>query len=760
MKLFTKGYIVFYAIVLATIHTIRADLPVFPGAEGYGTTTPAGRGGKIIKVTNLRESGPGSLKDACSKSGRRIVVFEVGGVITLSSSITIRNPYITIAGQTAPSPGITITGRRGINIRTHDVLIQHLAVRMSDKREPWISSDATEERVSMSIYDRYRGCQNIVVDHCTFQWHNGKVSLWTGGDDLHHDYTFSNCIIAEGLQWSIHHEGAHSKGMLIGDYTTNVSVIRSLFMHNWDRNPACKGRTRTLLVNNVVYNPGANAIVGTMGTYYGGTRSIRIAAVGNVLKSGANTSLLWRAFISASGGGNSKFYYADNVVDKAWDVHNTDLQYIVSFPQEAMWTDPLTVLHSSEVNACLSANVGPRPADRDTIDARLIREWQSGAGRIINSPDDVGGLPIRDSSSRAFDIPANPHGDDDGDGYTNIEEMLHQMAADLEAPSACIPKTPEIAPTSGRFAGTQTVTITTQRTNATIHYTLDGSDPTPASAVYTEPLTISTDATIKAITTENNADPSETASAMYTRVATRDALVPAGIEPGLKYDYYAGRYSVLPDFASLTKTKEGTVANFEYHAIKEDVDSFAVRYWGYLKVAREGLYTFSLSSDDGSRLWIGDTLVIDNDGFHSADKETGQIGLKAGYHPIYLFYFERSGDDSLSVMYEGPGIANVYIPDSVLYHVAGTVPPLKAEAHQRLAPLVPRIRAGSGRITISLLRDPNTEVTVLSAAGRTIARRRWIHAPTLHLNRIPNGVYLVRVVSGETFVSHMVHMTE
>ncbi|WP_226003229.1 hypothetical protein [Paenibacillus sp. BJ-4] len=100
--------------------------PVFPGAVGYGTDTPAGRGGKVIKVTNLNNDGPGSFRAALETKGSRIIVFEVGGVIDLEKErLELREPYVTIAGQTAPSPGITFI-RGGLHIRTHDVLMQHV----------------------------------------------------------------------------------------------------------------------------------------------------------------------------------------------------------------------------------------------------------------------------------------------------------------------------------------------------------------------------------------------------------------------------------------------------------------------------------------------------------------------------------------------------------------------------------------------------------------------------------------------------------
>src|SRR6478609_9986754 len=110
----------------------QTALPVFPGAEGFGATTVAGRGGAVLTVTNLNDSGAGSLRAALSAAGPRTVVFETSGTVTLTSDdLVVSNPYLTLAGQTSPSPGITIRGG-GIRIMTHDVLIQHVRVRPGD----------------------------------------------------------------------------------------------------------------------------------------------------------------------------------------------------------------------------------------------------------------------------------------------------------------------------------------------------------------------------------------------------------------------------------------------------------------------------------------------------------------------------------------------------------------------------------------------------------------------------------------------------
>ena len=120
------------ALLLA--HCVAAaETPLaFPGAVGAAATTPGGRGGEVVRVTTLAPSGPGSFVEAVRRPGRRIVVFEVGGVIDLvESTVKITEPYLTIAGQTAPPPGITLI-RGGIDITTHDVVVRHIRVRPGD----------------------------------------------------------------------------------------------------------------------------------------------------------------------------------------------------------------------------------------------------------------------------------------------------------------------------------------------------------------------------------------------------------------------------------------------------------------------------------------------------------------------------------------------------------------------------------------------------------------------------------------------------
>jgi len=189
----------------------------FPGALGWAAHTPGGRGGQIIRVTNLNNDGPGSLREAVNTKGPRIVVFEVGGVIDLDrKTLKITEPYLTIAGQTAPSPGITLI-RGGIDLGGHDVVIQHIRVRVGEAGAP--KKSGWEEDAFSTIGDAH----DIIVDHCSFYWATDENMSASGqrfvGDTpeswrahTSHRVTFSNNIAAEDLAYATHFKIEHSKG--------------------------------------------------------------------------------------------------------------------------------------------------------------------------------------------------------------------------------------------------------------------------------------------------------------------------------------------------------------------------------------------------------------------------------------------------------------------------------------------------------------------------------------------------------------------
>ena len=156
----------------------------------------------------------------------------------------------------------------------------------------------------------------------------------------------------------------------------------------------------------------------------------------------------------------------------------------------------------------------------------------------------------------------------------------------------------------------------------------------------------------------------------------RDPENPANTVNGLDYGYYEGNWSVLPDFAALSPVRLGTAGQADLNLSHRE-DGFGLRFTGYVNVPTDGQYTFYTSSDDGSKLYIGTTQVVDNDGSHPEQERSGTIGLKAGKHALTIPYYEGAGGQTLSVNYSGPGIGKQLIPASALYRVntTTTTPP-------------------------------------------------------------------------------------
>ena len=429
---------IYFVMILMMFTFCKAAeaISVFPGAVGFGTETSAGRGGQVLKVTNLNASGPGSLKAAVDASGPRVVVFEVSGTIRIDGDLRVRNPYITIAGQTAPSPGVTLRGATVI-IMTHDVLIQHIRVRVGDQ------GGADPDVRDGIVASTSSGAYNVVIDHCSISW-----AIDENTSAGHHNVTFSNCIIAEGLRYSLHSKVIHSMGMNIGVGAYNVAIISNLIAHNMNRNPYLR-RGTSVLVNNLIYNTVDFNI--NMEPIYG---TAKYAIVANHAKrgpsSGSNTKdhiLSIRGNFYKNGVGSS-IYLSENKTHNYeqtgtsnWDniVDNRFLYNTANFKVNSayLWPTGLVALDKDDVEASVIANAGARPADRDAVDKRIVNDVKNGTGRLIDSQYDVGGWPdlarnTRNIETMANPIPASPHRDDDGDGYTNLEEWLHTLAAIVE----------------------------------------------------------------------------------------------------------------------------------------------------------------------------------------------------------------------------------------------------------------------------------------------------------------------------------------
>lgn len=399
----------------ATTSPAPADI-AFPGAQGAAAQTKGGRGGKIIRVTTLAASGPGSLLAAIETDGPRIVVFEVGGVIDFDKvEIKIKKPYLTIAGQTAPSPGITLI-RTGIDVNTHDVILQHIRVRTGGagavKRGGW----------EPDSFSTQAGAYNVIVDHCSMTWgvdENLSASgprftgntpdEWRKGTS--HNITFSNNIIAEGLAHSTHAKGEHSKGSLIHDNVNDILIVGNLYAHNYERNPLFKGGVRGVVINNLIYNPGPRAVHYNLipeewvGHEY---QRGQMALIGNVLRAGPSTPREVALFM-IGGSGDIELYMEDNMaVDQIGKPLEKTGRYTTSNAKilplkKAPLPFGVKQLSAVEVQDAVILNAGARPWDRDKVDARIVADTIEGRGEIIDSEDQVGGYPQYKETRQAFD---------------------------------------------------------------------------------------------------------------------------------------------------------------------------------------------------------------------------------------------------------------------------------------------------------------------------------------------------------------------
>jgi len=245
----TIAFVVLLILALSELTTAQdaAKLKAFPDAEGWGAVSQGGRGGRVIKVTNLNASGPGSLAEACASDGPRIIVFQVSGVIR--GDIRIAKPYLTIAGQTAPGAGITIEGVvSSYDYGVHDIIIRHLRVR------PRRATGSGGDCIQLSgLGPKKSGTYNIILDHLSLSWGNDEII------DLYHAHhvTVQWCTIEESDDQG-HSKGAHNFGLIsAAEDSGAVSVHHNLWAHQARRVPCMapyRENAANDFCNNLFYN--------------------------------------------------------------------------------------------------------------------------------------------------------------------------------------------------------------------------------------------------------------------------------------------------------------------------------------------------------------------------------------------------------------------------------------------------------------------------------------------------------------------------
>jgi len=421
------------ATIIAPLASLAQPL-AFPGAEGFGRFATGGRGGIVHVVTNLEDSGPGSLREAVS-SGNRTVIFRVSGTIELRSDLIITCSNLTVAGQTAPGDGICLR-RHPLKLNgASDVIIRHLRIR------PGSESGQRVDGIEV------RNSRNIMIDHCSISWTvDEAVNTWHGTEDL----TVQWCIISEPLNRSVH-RGAHGFGASWGG--TRTSYHHNLFAHCAGRAPSVAGqaRERTVLMdhrNSVIYN-------WQQRTCDGKPESINV--VNNYYKAGPATLADVRRRLvriddtKARYGYESLWFIEGNVLEGDAAVSTDNWNGGVDFEGKASAavnrrrmpfpTAPVTTQPAAEAYALVLADVGATRPRRDTADARVVHEVASGTVSfgtgIVDHPSQVGGWP----ELKTLPAPA----DADGDGMPDAWETAHGLnprdPADRNATTLAAPYT-------------------------------------------------------------------------------------------------------------------------------------------------------------------------------------------------------------------------------------------------------------------------------------------------------------------------------
>jgi hypothetical protein len=459
----TMYFLLLAAAVLTLVTTSANALPVIPGAAGFGMDTVAGRGGKVYRVTNLNASGSGSLKACASDAeGPRVCVFEVSGTIRLTTDLMIRYPYLTIAGQTAPSPGIMIRGA-GLRIQASNILVQHIRVRPGD--DPIGPDPDNRDALKLEGTDA-RPVKNVVIDHCSFEWAIDEVaSIWGPNDYI----TFSNNIFAEGLNESIHKDASgnyvkHGFGVLLGTSVNGgrVTMVGNLLAHNVERNPLSRAR-QLVFVNNLVYDR-VNMDYDGQSEHYRVTSS---SLVGNVFLRGPSYERPTRPIFLRTAGtfvlsDDARLYVSDNYAPESGSSVTSLVTYngghtisgMVSTSTAPVWNSGLTAQKtaSNAVYNRVLTYAGARPTDRDSVDNRVVKSVRERTGGIINCVENngtarclrgyAGGWPWIAQHTRKLTLPSNPSSVA-SNGYTNLENWLHTMDSALQGvTSSSSPESP------------------------------------------------------------------------------------------------------------------------------------------------------------------------------------------------------------------------------------------------------------------------------------------------------------------------------
>lgn len=446
-------------ITRGTVWSFRPAQLAFPGAEGYGRYAIGGRGGKVVAVTNLNDSGPGSLREAVNNDiGPRTIVFNVSGNIKLKSRLVVNQPYITIAGQTAPGKGICIS-HAPVGLTGNDGIIRFLRVR--------IGAGRTFDGMGLT------GADHSIIDHCSISWTIDESFSSRGA----HNITLQRTLISEALNVAGH--GKYEKGKMHG-YAASVggdvgSFHHNLLAHNYGRNWSMAGGVngdgyytgRLDIRNNIVYNWGHRATDG-------GANQVNF--VGNYYKPGPSTNFFYalNAQHEGVGLGKQQYFFDGNIMPGHFGVSDQEKGRTISvsglaevdyetYVEQPFFEPYVKTQSAEEAFKNVLSDVGANQPELDQHDKRIIRETRdgtftykgsiSGLEGMIDTESDAGGWEDYPEEQRTPDwdtdhdgLPdwwenarnLNPasaegdfsdtHTDTDKDGYTELDNYLDWMA--------------------------------------------------------------------------------------------------------------------------------------------------------------------------------------------------------------------------------------------------------------------------------------------------------------------------------------------
>jgi hypothetical protein len=377
--------------------------------------TDGGAGGRIVRVTSLAATGAGTLREALDAQGPRIIVFEIGGVIDLGrTSIEIRQPDVTIAGETAPGPGITII-RGGIDVRTHDVILSHIRIYTGADGQPRRSGWEADALSTVAAH-------NVIIRNCSFLWGidenmsasgprftGNTLAEWRAGTSR--NIVFAHNLAAEGLADSSHPKGEHSKGSLVHDNATGITFYRNVWAHNVERHPLIKGGAQVLMINNLIYNPGHRAVhYNLMALEWLGQPYVtgELTTIGNVMRGGNDTDE-GLPFLMLGGDGDLGWHDRDTI---AVDRHGRPLPLFGRYGETRarlirrgrphVPVAGIPILPARDVETAVLGSAGARPWARSADDIRVLFFVAEGRGEIIDDEREVSAYPVIDPVRAPF----------------------------------------------------------------------------------------------------------------------------------------------------------------------------------------------------------------------------------------------------------------------------------------------------------------------------------------------------------------------